>query len=135
MSSILGCVDEGNHQRRSYSLPTNGWRPGMPSTLALRAGPFHALLTPTGVTAWVGAERCPMTWPDGFSVRLEDSIELLGPDGQVLAREGDVLYATGGMGSDGTFAIGPLERQEDWDRRQVELRRAPRDLRDRLPNQ
>ena len=75
-----------------------------------------------------------MTWPDGFSVRL-DPIELLGPDGQVLAREGDVLYATGGMGSDGALAIGPLERQEDWDRRQAELRRAPRDLRGRLPNQ
>jgi hypothetical protein len=79
--------------------------------LGVVAGPFHALLTPTGVKAWVGEERCPMTWPDGFSVRL-DPIELLGPDGHVLAREGDVLYATGGRGSDGTFSIGPVQREE-----------------------
>jgi hypothetical protein len=52
---------------------TNGWRPGMPSTLALRAGPFHALLTRpvSSVIAWVGAERCPMSWPDGVSIRLD----------------------------------------------------------------
>jgi len=32
----------------TYPLPSNGWRPGMPSHMAARPGRFHAELTDQG---------------------------------------------------------------------------------------
>jgi hypothetical protein len=40
-----------------------------------------------------------MTWPADWSVRF-DPLELISPDGEVFAREGDWLVAGGGYGAD-----------------------------------
>ena len=48
----------------------------------------------------------PIVWPDGYSVRDEDVLELLDPAGAVVAREGDSVSAGGGMiGNDEAFAV------------------------------
>lgn len=78
--------------RPTYSLPSNGWRAGDPYPLAGTIGRFHATLDTDGARAWLG-ETCRDTlWPDGWSVRFNPT-ELLDPDGQVFAREYDILVA------------------------------------------
>jgi hypothetical protein len=87
--------------RALYKLPSNGARPGSPQMPAGRAGPFHAVIEANGVAAWLSRVRPRerMTWPADWSVRF-DPLELISPDGEVFAREGDWLVAGGGYGSD-----------------------------------
>jgi hypothetical protein len=40
-------------------------------------------------------EPQPVLWPPGYQARL-DPLEILDPDGQILAREGDMLVVSGG---------------------------------------
>ena len=41
-------------------------------------------------------------WPDGYTARRENGkVLLIGPYGQVVAREGDYVEAGGALGSDG----------------------------------
>jgi hypothetical protein len=47
----------------------------------------------------------------GWAVRF-DLIELISPDGEVFARDGDILFAGGGLDVDGAFAINPVERDD-----------------------
>lgn len=56
----------------------------------------------------------PILWPEGFTARF-DPVELIGPDGEVVAREGDVVRGSGGshpvemeqcdMGKDRAFRL------------------------------
>lgn len=96
---------------RTYPLPSNGWRPGGATPLAGVHGPFHAVSTPCGADAWLGTERTPMTWPHGWSVRL-DPVELVDPSGALFVKEGQMLSAGGGLNQYLTFSIGPLDRDD-----------------------
>ena len=59
-------------------------------------GEFHATLTDDGAQAWLGdSSGLLYLWPLGFRVRFNPT-ELIGPEGQVLATEGDVLTFAGG---------------------------------------
>jgi hypothetical protein len=40
-----------------------------------------------------------MLWPADWSIRF-DPLELITPDGEVFAREGDFLFANGGLNPD-----------------------------------
>jgi hypothetical protein len=52
-----------------------------------------------------------MLWPADWSVRF-DPVELITPQGEVFAREGDFLFAGGGLNADGVFEIGPLDNED-----------------------
>jgi len=49
---------------------------------------------------WVesGGVRTHVRWPAGFGARL-DPLEVVDRDGQVMAREGDVIQVAGGAGT------------------------------------
>lgn len=81
-----------------FPLPSDGWKPGDPALDALAIGPFHATRLKNGqVCAWLGTHFRPTLWPRGYHVRL-DPVQLLGPDGRVIAEAGEVL-STGGGGN------------------------------------
>ncbi len=51
-----------------------------------------------------GEPYVPVTWPFGYRAGgFVGSLELQDETGRVLAREGDVIEAGGGMGGDGSF--------------------------------
>jgi hypothetical protein len=55
-----------------------------------------------GGCAWLDAEdgtRYEVFYPDGYEVRFEP-LELVGPDGEVVATEGDTVTVTGGVAED-----------------------------------
>jgi hypothetical protein len=81
----------------TYPLPSDGWKPGDASLQALASGPFHATRRDGHVCAWVGADFHTMLWPANYSVRLRP-VELIAPDGTVVAREGQTVNAGGGGG-------------------------------------
>lgn len=76
---------------------------------ASTCGPFHAARGAAGAEAWLGRQRLPMTWPADWSVRF-DPVELIDPAGEVFAREGEILTATGGLDIDDAFAVRLLKR-------------------------
>ena len=75
--------------------PGNGWRLGDPALTALSGGAFHATLTAEGACAWRGTGDVPYLWPEGYRVRFNPT-ELINPQGQVVAHEGDRLKVGGG---------------------------------------
>lgn len=60
-------------------------------------GQFHAEKHDGRAEAWLGDERRPTLWPDGYFVRFAPRIELIGPGGDVIGQEGDVLTWAGGI--------------------------------------
>lgn len=55
-----------------------------------------------GGCAWLDADdgtRYEVAWPDGYEVRFEP-LELVGPDGETVARDGDTLHVTGELAED-----------------------------------
>jgi hypothetical protein len=84
-------VDEA--PRRLHPLPSNGWTLQHRSKLTRVRGPFHAEMTTHGARAWLGEKR-PTLWPVGVRVRFNPT-ELIGPDGVVVAREGEMLMFLG----------------------------------------
>ena len=80
---------------RTFPLPSDGWKPGDPSLLALTGGTFHAVLTTDGACAWLGPDRRPFQWPAGYQVRFHPT-ELIDGSGHVVATEGQTVYFGGG---------------------------------------
>lgn len=87
---------------RPLDLPTSDWKPGDPS---LKAG-IHGTLVLDADRCVVLAygsdpsQRDHVVWPAGFTAALDGtgSLVLRGPDGEVVAREGDRIDAGGGYG-------------------------------------
>lgn len=55
-----------------------------------------------GGCAWLvadGGEQYEVIYPDGYEIRF-DPVELLGPDGEVVASEGDEVTVTGRVATD-----------------------------------
>jgi hypothetical protein len=80
---------------QTFPLPSDGWKPGDPSLLALTGGTFHAVLTTNGPCAWLGPDRRPFQWPAGYQVRFHPT-ELIDSSGRVVATEGQTVYFGGG---------------------------------------
>lgn len=80
----------------TYPLPSDGWKTGDGSLLAGLFGPLHAEMAVGGACAWLGPHRQAVLWPAGYRVRFNPT-ELVGPDGQVLAKAGEVLHFAGGV--------------------------------------
>jgi hypothetical protein len=78
-----------------FDLPSNGWKPGMPGLQAIRSGAFHASVTGDKVCAWIGDIEGPMLWPAGYRLGT-NPVQLIGPDGTVVANEGDIVQVGGG---------------------------------------
>jgi hypothetical protein len=59
------------------------------------SGPFHASVIGDKACAWIGDVETPTLWPAGY--RLETNpLQLIGPDGTVVANEGDTIHSGGG---------------------------------------
>ena len=83
--------------------------------MAMIWGEFHAILTDEGARAWLG-ENSEMSylWPLGFRVRFNPT-ELIGPECQVLATEGDLLsFAGGSRRSSSQKALNRRRHDEMW---------------------
>jgi hypothetical protein len=95
--AALGSAASGTSSARSreYRLPSDGWKPGEPSQLALALGPFHAKLTASGAQAWIGNSEIPTLWPDGYRVRFSPT-ELINANGSVIAHAGQWISAAAG---------------------------------------
>jgi hypothetical protein len=83
---------------QTFPLPSSGWRPGQPSTLALVGGIFTAALRDGQACAWIGDRQQSYLWPAGYSVRFNPT-ELVDAEGQVVASEGQYVSASGGYGT------------------------------------
>lgn len=96
----------------SLALPTQPWKPwplgGFGCPMALVA-PARVGRDRDAVVFWRIdiQERIVLIWPSGYSARLlEGRAELVGPDGSVFAREGDVISnVSGGVEDDGTILL------------------------------
>jgi hypothetical protein len=87
-----------NTRTHEYQLPSDGWKPGDGSVLAGIFGRFHATLTPYGACAWMATpnQGTVYLWPEGYRVRFHPT-ELIGPNGKVVARQGQEVNAGGGF--------------------------------------
>lgn len=83
---------------KDVALPSDGWKPGDGSLLALAFGPFHAVMTAEGPCAWLGATRSSFLWPAGYTVRFHPT-ELINAQGRVVATEGQKIDFGGGLGT------------------------------------
>jgi len=82
--------------RMGYPLPTNGWNPTQRSRMASLRGTFHGALTEDGPRAWLGDQPRLTLWPQDIRIRF-DPTELIGPEDEVLASEGEDLHFAGGV--------------------------------------
>lgn len=81
-------------------LPTNGWEPDDPSPLA-RIGGVLTLSGDGCVVLASGSAPIDFTyvvWPAGYTASISEAgaLTLRGPGGEVVARQGDLLEASGG---------------------------------------
>ena len=83
----------------SGGLPTSDWHPGAPGRLARFIGALNGGRTSTGQHVWLelpGGDQAPVVWPHAWSVRF-DPLELVDPNGTVVARTGDWVQFGGGL--------------------------------------
>lgn len=100
---FAGCSTANGHRTSSsttspsglYGLPTDGWQTGDAGLNALTSGAFHADRRGDLGCAWIGSDRSPFLWPQGYHLRF-DPTELLASNGDVVAREGERVQAGGG---------------------------------------
>jgi hypothetical protein len=60
-------------------------------------GEFHAEKLGEQAEAWLGINRRQTLWPADYFVRFGPPVELIGPNRNVIAQEGDVLSWAGGI--------------------------------------
>lgn len=98
----------------SVDLPTSEWEPGDPSQLALYGGIVSigeqgcvVLTAPGAGIEGYGSENEPPTyavWPKDYTATIVDGeLHILGPDGDLVARQGDLISVGGGFGSASSF--------------------------------
>lgn len=95
-------VDTSNARTHEYRLPTDDWKPGEPSLTAAFRGRFYATLTTSGACGWIGSPHQGLMylWPAGYRARFHPT-ELLGPNGTVVAHQGQEVHTGGGIASQG----------------------------------
>jgi hypothetical protein len=79
---------------RSYSLPSDGWKPGQSAMEAISSAPFQATLTRSGPCAPNGSVS--YLWPAGYRVRFHPTV-LLDPAGKIVAHQGQYITVGGGI--------------------------------------
>jgi hypothetical protein len=112
--ALAACTSDGSLSQapsspaqdgRPIPITTSGWRPGDPSRTGLITGQLHA---DENGCPYLGQkeQRQWIVWPAGYSARIAagGAVELIGPDGAVLAREGDYVEA-GGAPADLTSTV------------------------------
>ena len=90
-------------------LPSNGWRDGDPVMLGTTDGRLHATAIGDTACAWLGDNRGPFTWPEGWKVRFNTPAELLDEHGRIVAVEGDHLETAGGVDQGSAGPCGQAE--------------------------
>jgi hypothetical protein len=89
---------------RTIPIATSSWKPGDGALQARGGGVLRT--TPDGCPYFAAPDSrspatdgTPVIWPAGFTARYakDGKVEVLGPNGSVIAREGDILYFSGGM--------------------------------------
>lgn len=92
---LAGASSAASTQRtRSYSLPSDGWKPGQAAMGALTSAPFQATLTQSGTCSSDGS--IDYLWPAGYRVRFHPTV-LLDPSGKVVAHQGQYVTVGGGV--------------------------------------
>ena len=82
------------HRTHSYSLPSDGWKPGQAAMEAVSSGPFQATLSQSGTcTADASSDYL---WPAGYRVRFHPTV-LLDPSGRIVAHQGQYVTVGGGV--------------------------------------
>jgi hypothetical protein len=79
---------------RSYSLPSDGWKPGQGAMEAISSAPFRARLTRSGTCTSDGS--IGYLWPAGYRVRFHPTV-LIDPTGNVVAHQGQYITVGGGF--------------------------------------
>lgn len=84
----------------SSALPTHEGTGTGPAEAAEITGRLAGAADRDGGCLWLETDVGPQAvwWPAGFTARF-DPVELLGPTGRILAREGDLIRGGGGYGS------------------------------------
>jgi hypothetical protein len=118
LASCLDSSDEPSRQEvaevPSGAQPIPTWDspdPGEPGEAAAIEGVLRGDASVDGGCLWL--EQSPsgkpsaVLWPEGFGARF-DPVQLIGPDGEVVAQEGDTIIASGGEhpSTDGRCLLG-----------------------------
>jgi hypothetical protein len=82
------------HRTQSFSLPSDGWRPGQAAMAALSSAPFQPTLTKSGTCT--SDSSIDYLWPAGYRVRFHPTV-LLDPSGKVVAHQGQYVTVGGGV--------------------------------------
>ncbi len=100
---LVAACGTGSSARPSaatVAIPTFGPLPSGECPAAQLAGLRLRGATSASPAAWVEddqGKKLSIIWPNGFSARFDPSVSLIGPRGDVVARDGDVLDLTGGQ--------------------------------------
>lgn len=98
LAGLVGCASDAvappAQQGVQLDLPTSDWEPGDDMMFAQVTGVLR-LDAQDCVT--LGDARTPLVWPKGFTAyRRDGEVTLYGPDGEVVATEGDTVQSGGG---------------------------------------
>lgn len=105
-------ITRQQHDPRNLPLPHYTARAGSGAMTGLTSGAFHAAKTGADACAWVGHDRRPFLWPDGYSVDFSSRPRLIDPHGNVVASEGQRLVLGGGsMPAAAASACGAREEE------------------------
>ncbi|MEV6415177.1 hypothetical protein [Kribbella sp. NPDC051718] len=107
----VNASDHGNSEvvsnppsSRPVTIPTSSWKPGDFEDQALQSGVLR--VTPEGCPYLIPADsraslkdRTALIWPAGYTARYaaNGKLEILAPNGTVVAHEGDHLAVGGGL--------------------------------------
>lgn len=98
LSACAGCGSDmaapPEQQGVQLNLPTSEWQPGDEMMFAQITGVLR--LDDQGCLAFEGT-RTPPVWPKGFTAyRHDGEVTLYGPEGEVVATDGDTIESAGG---------------------------------------
>lgn len=94
----------------TFPLPSDGWKAGDSSKGAAYFGQFHAEMTVNGACAWLGPQQHATLWPAGYRVRFNPT-ELIGPNGDIIAKAGQQLQFGGGGATERNRCAKPGEEE------------------------
>lgn len=98
LAGLVGCASDAvsppEQQGVELDLPTSDWAPGDDMMMAAVTGVLR--LDGQGCLS-LGDGRSPLAWPRGFTAYRHDGVATLyGPEGEIVAHEGDSIETGGG---------------------------------------
>lgn len=104
--TLVGCTSDAvappEQRGVQLDLPTSDWEPGDEVMFALISGVVRVdaqdcVFLRAEVSKGVPPIRLWPVWPKGFAAyRHEGGVALFGPEGEVIAHEGDIIESAGG---------------------------------------